>query len=127
MEVRSIVFKIGRPNGSINAPGWLKIKNPNWKIISVDGPQYKKLLENGYKPSYDGIIRLIADDYEYTAPRKRCRPPGSKNKTQKVKLFKKSVGIPPGSKNKIQEIQFTNEKVQNPTTKRLIITDGVTF
>jgi len=91
----------------IKVPGCLKIKNPNGRIINVNGPQYKKLLENGYKPSDDGI-RLISDEnYKYTAPRKKGRPPGSKNE--------------------IQKIPFIHEKVQNPITNRLIKTSGVTF
>jgi len=107
MKVRSKVAKVGRPKGSIQVPGCLKIKNPNGRIINVDGPQYKTLLENGYKPSDDGI-RLISDEnYKYTAPRKKGRPPGSKNE--------------------IQKIPFIHEKVQNPITNRLIKTSGVTF
>jgi len=109
MEVRSKVVKIGRPKGFINTPDCLKIKNPNGRINNVDGPQYKKLLEDGYKPSNDGILLIPDENYKYTAPRKRGRPPGSKNKIQKDK------------------IKFTNEKVQNPITQRLIKTSGVTF
>jgi len=61
--------RLGTPKITIKVPGCLK--NPNGRIIRVDGPQYKKLLENGYKPSDDGL-RLIPDDnYKYTEIQER--------------------------------------------------------
>ena len=52
----------GRPRGTTKDPNRLKIRNHNNRWIDVNGPQYQKLIRNGYIPNRNNT-RLILNGY----------------------------------------------------------------
>lgn len=89
----------GRPKGTTKDPNRLRILNHNNRLIDVNGPQYKRLMSNGYIPNEDNT-RLIKDT-EFIGEKFTKRNRGS--------------------------LTISNTKVENPITKRRILVNGSTF
>ena len=94
--------KRGRPAGVTKDSNRARIMNPNGRLIDVNGPQYNKLIKNGYKPDEYGVT--LISDKSFT---------GDGN-------VKKSVGRPKGKASPIPN----SEKVKNPETGRMIKKNG---
>ena len=43
----------GRPKGATKDSNRPRIRNHNGRIIDINGPQYNKLIKNGYKHNVD--------------------------------------------------------------------------
>src|SRR5437868_1246088 len=91
----------GRPSGTTKDPNRRRVQNPWGWIIDFEGPQYNKLIKNGYKLNRAGT-ELIRNP-NFVAVERRGRPSG------------KAKVVP------------VTEKVVNPNTKRAIKIGGPTF
>jgi len=97
------VRKPGRPKGTKKDPNRLKILNPNGRKIDVGGIQYNRYLKKGYAESEDGTRLKLEEGLSAERIIKRGRP------------------------KKIKTAVNNHVKVENPDTKRMIKTDGLTF
>ena len=91
---------VGRPIGVKKDPDILKIKNPNGRLIIYNGPQFTKLIKQGYVVNNNKL---------------ELGPDGLKEIPK---------GRPKGSK---KVIENKNDKVLNPFSKYLIKINGPTF
>ena len=94
----------GRPKGATKDSNRPRIRNHNGRIIDINGPQYNKLIKNGYKHNVDNTQLII--DGGFIGER----------------FVKRSIGRP---KN-LNKLLPSNEKVLNPKTFREILIGGQT-
>src|SRR5580704_1749591 len=95
----------GRPKGVTKDSNRPRIRNHNGRIIDINGPQYNKLIKNGYKHNFDNTQLII--DEGFIGER----------------FVKRSIGRP----KKLNRPLPSNEKVLNPKTFREILIGGQTF
>src|SRR5206468_7075244 len=101
-EILSILLiMVGRTPGTTKDPNRRRVRNPNGRLIDFGGPQYNKLINNGYKLNRAGT-RLI-ENPNFVAVERRGRP------------------------KKYPDVTTTHEKVRNPDTKRFIKTNTLNF
>ena len=92
---------VGRPPGTTKDPNRRRVRDPWGWIIDFEGPQYNKLIKNGYKLNRAGT-ELIRNP-NFVAVERRGRP------------------------KKYPDVITTHEKVKNPDTKRFIKTNTLNF
>ena len=85
---------VGRAPGTTKDPNRRRVRNPNGRLIDFEGPQYSKLIKNGYKLNRAGTKLVENRNFTPVVVERRGRP------------------------KKYPDVTTTHEKVQNPDTKR---------
>src|SRR5206468_1642273 len=96
-----ILIMVGRTPGTTKNPNRRRVRNPKGRLIDFEGPQYNKLIKNGYKLNRAGTKLIVNPNF--VAVERRGRP------------------------KKYPDVITTHEKVQNPDTKRFIKTNTLNF
>ena len=63
---------VGRTPGTTKDPNRRRVRNPNGRLIDFGGPQYNKLINNGYRLNRAGV-KLI-ENPNFTPVERRGRP-----------------------------------------------------
>lgn len=121
---------LGRPSGVFKDPNRPRIKNPNGRIIDINGPQYKKLIKNGYLHNEDNTHLILNPNFIPPDKIKNIRTGRMILKTSQTfrNLLKNGYRLNnKGNKLKIDKKYIPPIKVKNPDSNRMINKNSQTF